>query len=144
MTADATSLDALRAKVTSYLTEAGIQCTADQHGNYQFKHGTTMVFMQLLTWQQYTLVKVFAPLAVDITRADQELAFFLAERNHALLFGKFSLDIPRRSIWLEHTLLGNHLDAEELLMTLEVVAFLADEFDEQIAQAAGGKRAVDL
>ncbi len=139
-----TAIVALRQKIISYLDAARIVYAIDERSNYHFKHGSTMVFIQPLEWNERTLVRVFAPLAVDISRADDALAFFLAEKNHILLFGKFALDIARRSIWLEHSLLGDHLTAEELLTTLEVIAFLADEYDEQIAEAAGGKRAIDL
>lgn len=144
MISESPSIEALRAKITAYLDQNSITYDIDERGSYHFRHGTTLVFIQPIEWRNYTLVKVFAPLAVDVTRADNDLAFFLADRNLNLLFGKLSLDVGRRSIWLEHTLLGDTLDAPELILTLEFIAFVADEFDEQIAEVAGGKRAIDL
>jgi hypothetical protein len=141
---ESASIAALRERITRSLDQGQLTYALDARGNYHFRHGSTLVFIQPLEWHERTLVKIFAPLAVDISRADHELAFYLAEKNHMLLFGKFSLDLPRRSVWLEHTLPGDWLDAEELLMAVEIIAFIADEYDEQIAEAAGGKRAIDL
>jgi hypothetical protein len=144
MTDESAALATLRGKITAYLDQASIPYRIDERGCYTFRQGSTLVFIQPLEWSDYAMVKVFAPLAVEIQQPDGDLALYLADRNFNLLFGKFSLDLARRTVWLEHVLLGDFLDPQELLLTLEVIAYTADRYDEQIAQQAGGKRIIDL
>ncbi len=144
MVSESPAIQELRRKIVAYLEHDGTPYRVDEHGSYIFRYGTTLVFIQPLEWHTYTLVKIFAPLAFEITRADRELAYVLTERNFNLVFGKLSLDLERRSIWLEHVLLGDFLDADELLVTLDVIAATADQYDEQIATIAGGKRIIDM
>jgi len=50
----------------------------------------------------------------------------------------------RRELWLEHTLLGDALDPEELQLAVDTVARIADGEDDALGAAFGGLRYADL
>jgi len=55
-----------------------------------------------------------------------------------LPFGRFSLDLCERAMWLAETLLGAHLDDDELRTTIGIIASTADEFGDRISRLFGG------
>ncbi len=146
MQPEADALDELRTRIATYLNAGHIRYSTHEDGSYIVKQGagSTLVSIQPMNWKSRTLVKIVAPLAVQITTTSGELGLWLAQKNNALMFGRFSLDLPRSAVWLEHILLGDYLDADELLAAVSQVALLADEYDEQVAAMAGGKRAADV
>lgn len=77
---------------------------------------------------------------------DRELESLRAlnDRNSRLRFGKFFWDRDARSIILEYDLLGEFLQAEELLNAVNQVARTADQHDDLLLGELGtGRRAVD-
>lgn len=142
-------LEALREKIANYLTEAGVDYRTGADGHFAVREGTAAVLIFPVPWEgergeRYTLVQLISPVALDITRYDQELTKFLSEENHKLVFGKFSLDTDHATIWLGHVLIGDFLDKRELIVSYQMVARTADQYDEIIAGLAGGKRAIDV
>jgi hypothetical protein len=139
------NLSFLRSQIAAYLDKAKLDYQVGADGHYALREGTAAILIYPLVWRTYTLVQLCSPVAqdIDLARLDAEFAFFLAEQNSRLMFGKFSLDKAQRTIWFEHVLLGDFLDAEELLVALEMVALTADQYDEHIAARSGGKRALD-
>jgi hypothetical protein len=83
------------------------------------------------------VVRVFAITNVGVTVAP-ELGLFLARLNFGLMFGRFALDPENRSIWVDETLLGDQFTDEELRFTVDVVASIADEWDDRLKQMFGG------
>ena len=64
--------------------------------------------------------------------------------NQLSKFGKFYYDENRAAIVLEHDLLGDYLDSEELLNAVRTVGAHADRSDDELRQALGtGERAID-
>jgi len=137
-------VEALRSKVETYLRQRQLSYEVKPEGNIWIRHGSTIVVITLFEWNERTVVKLAAPVALNITNITPELTCLLAEENYRLLFGKFSLDTADNAIWYEHSLLGDFLDAEELFIAVGAVASTADEYDEQISKMAHGKRAKDL
>ncbi len=84
------------------------------------------------------VVRVLAVTNVDIDPTPA-LGLFLAETNFALAFGRFALDVQRRAIWFEETLLGDFFADEELAFVVQIVASTADQFDDKIAAVFGGR-----
>lgn len=83
------------------------------------------------------MVRVFAITNVGVTVAP-ELGLFLARLNFSLMFGRFALDAEHQSIWFDETLLGDHLDDEELRFAIQVVAQTADQWDDRLKHMFGG------
>jgi Archaeal ATPase./Tetratricopeptide repeat. len=137
-------VEVLRSKVESYLRQKQVGYEARSDGTFWIRQGSTIVTVSANAWGERTLVKLAAPVALDITKITPELTRFLLEKNSELLFGKFSLDTRGRTIWYEHVLLGDFLDVEELFIAVAAVALTADEHDEQVSKMADGRRAADL
>ncbi len=144
MATDTPAIAELYKKITTYLEQASISFVVDADGSFAIRQGTAAIFIHIVQWNAHTFVQLASPIALDITNTSPELAFFLASQNNKLLFGKFSLDIPAKTVWFEQTLLGDFLQPEELTVALEIIAVTADGYDEQVALAAGGKRAIDF
>lgn len=134
----------LRGKVENYLMQKQLSYEVKPNGTLWIRQGSTIVVVNPSDWGERTLVKLAAPVALDISKVTPELTRFLAEKNFELLFGKFSLDTNGKAIWYEHVLLGDFLDAETLFVAVAAVALTADQYDEEIAKMAQGKRVVDL
>lgn len=138
-----TTIKALRNKIKTFLDQAQINYQTDDDGVYAVTRGTAVVFISPLEADGLSLVQLASPVAKDITRFTSDLAFFLAEENNKLLIGKFSLDIQNCTVWYEHVMLGDHMQAEELVEVLEIVASTADQYDEYVSESFRGKRAID-
>ncbi len=46
-------------------------------------------------------------------------------------------------VFYSHAFLGRKLDPDQLIASLDVVAMVADEYDDRIVSKYGGERAVD-
>jgi len=65
--------------------------------------------------------------------------------NQSALFGRFYLDADRSTIVLEHELLGEDLNADELINALYAIGLVADQTDDDLQRELGtGRRAVEL
>jgi len=140
----ANNLEVLRGKVESYLRQKQLSYEVKPNGSLWIRQGSTVVVVSPSDWGERTLVKLAAPVALNITKVSPELTRFLVEKNFELLFGKFSLDTNGNAIWYEHVLLGDSLDAEALFVAVAAVALTADQYDEEVAKMAQGKRVADL
>lgn len=140
----ANDVQALRSKVEDYLRQRQLSYEVKPNGSLWIRQGSTIVVVNPSEWGERTLVKLAAPVALNITKITPELTRFLVEKNFELLFGKFSLDTNGNAIWYEHVLLGSSLDAEELFVAVAAVALTADQHDEEVAKMAQGKRVADL
>jgi hypothetical protein len=127
--------------IEQLLTEQELAYDVDKDGDIALQQGSTRVFLRAMDLtEEHTLVKIFAPVSVEISRFNADVGQALLEANASLVFGKFSLDTENRVIWFEHMLLGKHLDAETLLVGIGMIASTADDYDETVSNMAGGRR----
>jgi hypothetical protein len=69
-----------------------------------------------------------------------DLAMKLLRLNARMRFGAFGFVTQGDCVTFSHTLLGGTtMDREEILATLRDVALVADEYDDQIVEDAGGQ-----
>ncbi|MEM4244367.1 MAG: YbjN domain-containing protein [Candidatus Bathyarchaeia archaeon] len=144
MANQSSKVEALRSKIENYLRQKQISYEVRADGRYAVRQGSTVVLVAPAEWNEQTIVRVFAPVSLNITRITPELTLFLVEENNNLTFGRFSLDTENKIVWFEHALLGDFMDVEELFIAVAAVAYTADKYDEQVSGMAGGKRAADL
>ncbi len=83
------------------------------------------------------ILRVFAVTNVGVN-VTPDLGLLLARLNFGLMFGRFALDAEHRSIWVDETLLGEHVSDEQLRFTIGMVASIADEWDDRLKQMFGG------
>jgi len=65
----------------------------------------------------------------------------LLRLNSEVLLGAFSMD--GRDIFFSHSFLGRRLRPEQLIASLDTVATISDEYDEQLVEAYGGETALE-
>ena len=138
------TIEEVRSKVENYLRQKQLNYEVRNDGTYHVPYGSTVAVVRVLPWNERILVKVFSPVALQITQITPELTRFLATENTNLIFGKFSLDAEQNAVWYEHSLLGDNLDMEELYVTVGAIVTTADNYDEKVCEMAGGKRVADL
>jgi hypothetical protein len=74
----------------------------------------------------------------------QKILEALNEKNRRIPFGCFSFDPDNGFVVLDHALLGDQLQGQELLHALFAIASTADDLDDELREAIGsGVRATD-
>lgn len=137
------AVKALRGKIEHILTESFGTYSVDADGDIFVDHASARVFVCPRHWRErQTVVSIFSVTNVDVP-VSGDLTAFLAQENLHMLFGHFALradeGASHGSVWLGHTLLGDFLDAEELVTALSTVARLADAYDDRIRERFGGR-----
>ena len=113
------------------------------------RQGSAYVYILVVEWgDERALVRFVAQLVRGVEMSP-DLAMKLLRLNSRMRFGAFGFvrnaslkggDDPGDCVTFSHTLLGGStLDEEEILATLRDVALVADEYDDQIIEEAGGQ-----
>ncbi len=109
-----------------------------EDGRARVERGSTAVFITAHPWQErYTIVELVSPILKEVD-SSLKLLERLNELNEKLYFGKAYW--RTREVWLAHNLLGDHLDADELIASVGLMAVAADKLDDDLMKAFGGKR----
>ncbi|MCI0485957.1 MAG: YbjN domain-containing protein [Blastocatellia bacterium] len=90
-------------------------------------------------------VEVFSYVVVDV-EITEELMRYLLTYNLKLILGAFGLSVGedgKGTILLTHTILGDTMEREELYASLSAIAKVADDLDDRIVTAFGGRTALD-
>ena len=116
----------------------------DPHWGYHGAFGSARVFVTVRhTLEVSTAVIVSSPILSGVELTDAlalELHAIAAERH----YGRFAFAADRAELWFEHAVLGDDLDAEELLVAIDAVASVADREDDALQARHGGRRYADL
>lgn len=109
------------------------------------KQGSTFVMLNVASLDaSRAQVRCIAQLVKGVTMTN-ELALELLKMNTRLRFGAFAYADGAHLVLITHSLLGGAtLDPEELTATIEDMALLADEHDDDIIARFGGQRMSDL
>jgi hypothetical protein len=148
--ADSAEVTSLRPLIQRYLKEGFGSFYTDEDGDYVIPYESVRVHVIPRDWQEvpdlrtreprrYTVVLVCAWLNRDM-RVDAELTEFIAVENRNLLFGRLSLDPERPAVRLDHDLLGDYLNFEELAVAVACVAKEAERYGGLISSRFGGTR----
>jgi hypothetical protein len=110
--------------------------------------GSAVVWIQFHPWgRAQTMISMKSEVLVDVDVSDEnrlQVLEHLNALNQTSLFGRFHLDADRSTVILQHDLLGDELQAEELINALYTVGLLADQADDQLlAEFGSGARASD-
>jgi hypothetical protein len=154
------STDAVRAtcaRIEELLGESDAFRKVDERF-YIVRQGSAYIYIHVLPWERpfhadgaraaahamkapepRAMVRFVAQLArgVDIT---PDLAIRLLKLNARLRIGAFGWVADGRCVTLQHTMpIGRSVDDADLLATLGDLAMLADEYDDQVVDEAGGQ-----
>jgi hypothetical protein len=108
--------------------------------------GSTFVYTRTFPiGEKKSGVEIFSYVVVDID-VTEELMRYLLTYNLRLMLGAFGLSLSedgKGTVLLTHTILGDSMDREELYASVSAIARVADDLDDQIVAAFGGKTALD-
>jgi hypothetical protein len=111
--------------------------------------GSAAVEIDFDVWaRDRTMIRLRAHVLEDVEVRDSnrvDILEHLNALNQTALFGRFYLDADRSTIVLEHELLGDDLDAVELINALYTLGLVADQTDDELQRSVGtGRRAIEL
>ncbi|MDP3274347.1 MAG: hypothetical protein Q8Q09_04080 [Deltaproteobacteria bacterium] len=132
-----TTIETVHQKIIDILTESNISYGLKGERIY-VRQGSAAVFIKVEAWLgDHVVVELVCPVLKDVERTPGLLGK-LDELNKALFFGKaYTHD---RGVWLAHNLLGDHLDPQELLACVGLMARVADKLDDDLKGEFGGVR----
>lgn len=129
-------------KVESYLKESFPEYISFDNGAFTITRGSSQVMVVIRPFTENdTCVEVIANV-VSGAKMTSELMRFLLQKNAEIHFGAFGL-LFDDTITFHHSITGANLDINELATSLNAVAIIADYYDDQIVEMAGGKKAMD-
>ena len=132
-----TDVATARAQVEQVLGAMFPSVEALPEGAYAVDAGSVRVFVGLRASEGPLLVRVFSLTNVDVP-VEAALTTFLLDANREMPLGRFSLDVARRSVWLDHVLGADELDVA-LPRTVAAIAQNADRYDDEIKRRFGGR-----
>jgi hypothetical protein len=104
--------------------------------------GSAVTSTRVMPWEgDDALITTRSYVVTDIEIAP-ELAYYLLRENNGIRFGRFALD-SENDVVFEHSLVGSTCDQIELAYSVNTVVKLADDYDDEIVNRWGGKRALD-
>ena len=113
---------------------------------FVLQEGSTFVYVRVFPiGEKKAGVEVFAYVVVDVEVTDQLMRYLLTY-NLRLILGAFGLargEGDKGTVLLTHTILGDSMDREELYGSVSAIARVADDLDEKITTAFGGRTALD-
>jgi len=113
---------------------------------FVLQEGSTFVYVRAFPiGEKKSAVEIFAYVVVDVEVTEQLMRYLLTY-NLRLIFGGFGLargEGDKGTVLLTHTILGDSMDRDELYASVSAIARVADDLDDQIVTAFGGRTALD-
>lgn len=113
-----------------------------EHCDFYVKFGSTLLEISIAPFEEDNAVIEVLAYCVQNVEPTFELMQQLLELNADIPLGAFSL--VGRNVYFSHSFLGRKLQAEQFIASLNSVASLADDYDDQIVQRFGGETALEL
>jgi len=143
------SLEEVFAKVIAFSAQAsraGVEFLNinQEEKKILFKRGSVVGQILVREWNEgIILVLIHIPIVWKLKRIDGNTLLKILQMNSNILYGAIGFDQKANMIDFSYALLGNTLDAEEMLMALVLMSKYADDIDEELCQLTGGERGID-
>ncbi len=106
------------------------------------RHGSAFAQVGVVPWgDSDTTVTTRAYVVTDV-ELTPELLHYLLTRNEGMPFGAFAVDRDG-DILFEHSIVGSTCDRKELEASVKAVLATADQYDDEIVERWGGRRALE-
>ncbi|HEV8432330.1 MAG TPA: YbjN domain-containing protein [Thermoanaerobaculia bacterium] len=129
-------------QVKQYLDELVDEHFDDaEHCDFYLKYGSTVLEISIEPYEEDDAVIEVLAFCVQGVEPTFDLMQELLRLNAEVLLGGFSMD--GRDIFFSHSFLGRRLRPEQLIASLDTVASISDEYDEQLVEAYGGETALE-
>ena len=134
-------------QVAGILVREGLNFQTAKDGNsYRLLFGSAAVFINFREWDgDSVVITVHSPVLQDIDPGSPGAALALNrlnELNRRHFFVKFVF--TKDTLIVDYDLLGDRLQAPELLNAVYTVAAVADDLDDKLVVELGGKRYEDV
>jgi hypothetical protein len=129
-------------QVKAYLDELVDEHFDDaEHCDFYLKYGSTVLEISIEPYQTDDAVIEVLAFCEQGVEPSFEMMQELLRLNAEVPLGGFSL--VGNDIFYSHAFLGRRLPPEQLIASLENVATVADDYDEEFVQKYGGETALD-
>jgi hypothetical protein len=129
-------------QVKSYLDELVDEHFDDaEHCDFYLKYGSTVLEISIHPYQEDDAVIEILAFCVQGVEPSFEMMQELLRLNSEVALGAFSM--VGHDVFFSHSFLGRRLRPEQLIASLDIVANVSDEYDEQIVEAFGGETAIE-
>ena len=129
-------------QVKNYLDELVDEHFDDaEHCDFYLKYGSTVLEISIMPYEEDDAVIEVLAFCVKGVEQSADLMSELLELNSHVALGAFSM--VGNEIFFSHSFLGRRLRPEQLIASLDLVASLSDEYDEQIVEKYGGETAIE-
>lgn len=129
-------------QVKSYLDELVDEHFDDaEHCDFYLKYGSTVLEISIVPFQEDDAVIEVLAFCVQGVEPSFELLHDLLYLNSEVALGAFSM--VGNDVFFSHAFLGRRLPPEQLIASLDTVASISDEYDEQIVEKYGGQTALE-
>jgi len=129
-------------QVKKYLDELVEEHFDDaEHCDFYLKYGSTVLEITIEPYEEDDAIIEVLAFCVQGVEPSPDLMQELLHLNSEVLLGAFSMVADE--IFFSHSFLGRRLRPEQLMASLEVVATISDEYDEQIVSRFGGETAIE-
>src|SRR5215212_615778 len=129
-------------QVKAYLDELVDEHFDDAgHCDFYLKYGTTVLEISIEPFEDDDAVIEILAFCVQGVEPSFELMQELLHLNSEVPLGAFSM--VGHDIFYSHAFLGRRLRPEQLIASLDVVAAISDEYDDQLVQHYGGETAIE-
>ena len=112
-----------------------------EHCDFYLKYGSTVLEIVIEPYEEDDAIVEVLAFCVQGVEPSFELTQELLRLNSEVLLGAFSM--VGNDVFFSHSFLGRRLRPEQLMASLEVVATISDEYDEQIVERFGGETAIE-
>jgi len=136
----AADVRAVREKVQRYLTDFLGTIQIDRDDRITFRHGSARVFVSVAEFgPDKTVVRITAPTNSEVTPTP-DFYHYVATENKYVFGSMVAVESQGKAgVLFKHSLLGDTLDPDELLLAVGLVAGTADEIDNEIKSRFGGR-----
>jgi hypothetical protein len=129
-------------QIKSYLDELVDEHFDDaEHCDFYLKYGSTVLEISIAPYQEDDAIVEILAFCVQGVEPSFELMQELLRLNSEVPLGGFSMVGP--DVFYSHAFLGRRLRPEQLIASLEIVADISDEYDEQLVSKYGGETALE-
>jgi len=143
-------LDSIRRRAAEFLEDCVGEFSVDASGVMSFQFGSTQVcvWVEENAEQAGTLVRFRALVASHVPTTDA-LYRWMATASNEFIFGRLTLNFQSDAedvgeLNIEHALLGDRLEVDEVRAAVSAVASTSDYLDDVAVGRFGGRRFIDL
>lgn len=136
-----TDVSAVKEKVRRILIDRLGSAEEDRDGDFTIRNGSARIFIRVMERnEEATMVRVWSLVAMGIPKSP-ELFEHVAMSTDGYFFGHLGLFEAEdgMTVTFSHNLLGDYLDAEELMYAVGGVASSADQIDDELVANFGGR-----